>query len=493
MTPGVTAITVISVIVFIGSLLGFRASVGQKKALEEWSVAGRSFGLMLMWLLMAGELYTTFAFLGASGWAYSRGGPALYILAYITLGYVVSFYILPSIWTLGRQHGLQTQSDFFEHRYGMKGLSLLVFLTGVIFVIPYLEIQLTGLGIIVQVASFDQIPRSAAMLIAVITVSLFVLSGGMRAVAWVSVVKDLLMILAAVSIGIYVPIHYFGGIGRLFQQLAQAHPNHLTMPGATTAMGHTWFMSSVVLSACGFYMWPHIFGAAFTAKSGDVLRRNAIVTPLYTISLGFIFIAGFAAVLLVPGLSNGDMALLMLTRKSFSPWFLGVIGGAGALTAMVPAAIILLTASTLFSKNVIRPVCLPHMREDQVMRLAKLMVLLLAAVSLYLALHSSATLVTLLLLGYSGVSQFFPGVVLGLFWPRATGIGVLSGLISGLGVAAALTLSHRDPFLGLNAGFIALTLNFLVTVLVSLFKPRIADDIRRSRKENLHRPTGQCT
>jgi SSS family solute:Na+ symporter len=170
------------------------------------------------------------------------------------------------------------------------------------------------------------------------------------------------------------------------------------------------------------------------------------------------------------------MALLMLARKSFPPWFLGVIGGAGALTAMVPASIILLTASTLFSKNVIRPICLPQMREDQVMRVAKTMVLVLAAMSLYLALHSSATLVALLLLGYSGVSQFFPGVVLGLFWPRANEFGVLSGLIGGLTVACALTLSHRDPFYGLNAGFIALALNFVVTILVSAFTHKMSRD-----------------
>ncbi len=84
-----------------------------------------------MCLLMAGEIYTTFAFLGASGWAYSRGGPALYIMAYITLGYVVSFYILPSIWELGRRHGLQTQSDFFRTRYGSKYLSAFVCVVGI--------------------------------------------------------------------------------------------------------------------------------------------------------------------------------------------------------------------------------------------------------------------------------------------------------------------------------------------------------------------------
>jgi SSS family solute:Na+ symporter len=75
------------------------------------------------------------------------------------------------------------------------------------------------------------------------------------------------------------------------------------------------------------------------------LRRNAVVMPLYTITLAFIFIVGFTAVLVVPGLPNGDLSLLTIVRKSFPPWFLGVIGGAGALTAMVPAAIFILTAA----------------------------------------------------------------------------------------------------------------------------------------------------
>jgi len=471
MTPSVVAMSVIFFIVLVGSVVGFCAGAGRKMDLEEWSIAGRSFGLLFMWLLMAGEIYTTFAFLGASGWAYSRGGPALYIMAYITLGYVISFYILPYIWELGRRHGLQTQSDFFEKRYRSKGLALLVSFFGVIFVIPYLQIQLTGLGIIVQVASFDQIPRNASMLIAVSLVALFVFFGGMRAVAWVSVIKDFLMILAALSIGIYVPLHYFGGVSPLFHTLAATHPTHLVMPGATKTMGHAWFISTVILSACGFYMWPHTFGAAFTAKSGETLRRNAIVTPLYTLSLVFILIAGFAALLIVPGLTNGDMSLLMLARKTFPAWFLGVIGGAGALTAMVPAAIILLTASTLFAKNVFRPLFAPQLTEDSVARLAKATVLVLAMASFGLALHSSSTLVALLLLGYAGVTQFFPGVVLGLFWPRVNAFGVAAGLVSGLLVVAMLMLSHRDPFHGLNAGFLALVLNFVVTVLTSLVTP----------------------
>ena len=82
----------------VASIVGLYAGARHKMDLEQWTVGGRGFGLLLVWLLMAGEVYTTFTFLGASGWAYSRGGPALYILAYMPLAYVLSFFILPPIW-----------------------------------------------------------------------------------------------------------------------------------------------------------------------------------------------------------------------------------------------------------------------------------------------------------------------------------------------------------------------------------------------------------
>ena len=260
--------------------------------LEQWTVAGRGFGVIFVWLLMAGEVYTTFAFLGASGWAYSRGGPTLYVIAYVTLAYVISFFILPEIWEAGRKFTLHTESDFFQQRYGSKPLASLVAIVGVIFIVPYLQLQLTGLGIIVEVASFQAISRPLAMLIAFVIVAGFVFSSGIRAVAWVSVLKDSLMLIAAFSIGIGIPYHYFGGIRPMFKALTQAKAAHLTMPGSTSNMGHAWYISTVLLTAFGFYMWPHAFGSVFTAKSGDTLRRNAVIMPLYTITLPLLFFVG---------------------------------------------------------------------------------------------------------------------------------------------------------------------------------------------------------
>jgi SSS family solute:Na+ symporter len=471
MTASAVALTTIVAIVATGVIIGLVAGASRKMDLEQWTVGGRGFGAVLVYLLVAGEVYTTFSFLGASGWAYSRGGPALYILAYLTLAYIISFFILPPIWEIGRQHGLQTQSDYFAVRYGSKYLAAFVCVVGVVFLIPYIQLQLTGLVIIVSVASFDAIGRTPAMVASVVLLTLFVVSSGIRAVAWVSVLKDILMVVAAVSIGIGIPYIHYGGIGAMFDALSQARPAHLTMPGATSNLGHTWFISSVLLSSFGLYMWPHSFSATFTAKSADTLRRNAVVMPLYTLTLTFIFFAGFTAVLIVPGLPNGDLSLLTAVRRSFPAWFLGVVGGAGALTAMAPAAIFTLTAATLFAKNIYRPLFAPTMTDDQVARLARAMVVVLSGISLYLAVYSSTTLVSMLLLGYGGVTQFFPGVVLGLYWRRVSMSAVFAGLVTGVACLMFLYFTNRDPFHGFNAGFVALCLNFIIVATLSLLTP----------------------
>jgi solute:Na+ symporter, SSS family len=100
----VVALAFISVIVSAGAFIGFYAGTRRKMDLEHWIVGDRGFGMLLVWLLMAGEVYTTFTFLGASGWAYGKGAPVLYILGYQPLMYVVSFFILPQVWEVGRKY-----------------------------------------------------------------------------------------------------------------------------------------------------------------------------------------------------------------------------------------------------------------------------------------------------------------------------------------------------------------------------------------------------
>jgi SSS family solute:Na+ symporter len=462
------ALVIIVAVIVLSSLLGVYAGRRMRMNLENWTVGGRRFGVILIWLLMAGEIYTTFTFLGASGWAYSRGAPTFYILIYGALAYTLSFFILPPIWKAGKDYGLHTQPDFFVKRYQSRWLGVLVAAIGIFSIIPYLQLQLTGLGLIVEEASNKAISSDLAIAISFVLSCAFVYTSGIKGVAWVSIVKDTMMIAAVGIVGIGVPLIYFGGFGKMFRVLIEQRPNYLAFPGGTAKMDVLWVMSTVLLSGMGFYMWPHAFASAFSAKSAKIIKRNAVIMPFYQIPILLVFMVGFTALLVIPGLKKGDMAFLALVNKTYPSWFMGFVGAAGAVTAMVPSAILVLFASTLLAKNIYQAGFNPQAKEEKVMSLSRFLVVVIMAFALVFAIFFPNELVNLLILGYDGVSQFFPGVVLGLFWKRVTRAGVFAGIGGGIALVFFLIISGRDPFLGMNAGFVGLGLNALLTVVVSL-------------------------
>jgi solute:Na+ symporter, SSS family len=465
----VTAPLLIILLVVIGAaLVGFVAAGRGEMNLERWSVGGRRFGVVLVWLLMAGEFYTTFTFLGASGWAYSRGAPAFYILAYGAIGYVISFFVLPPAWRMAKRLGLHTQPDFFQARYGSTLLAGLVALIGVISIVPYLQLQLTGLGLIVETASAGAIDSTVAIVVAFALTTAFVYTSGLKGIAWVAIIKDVMMIVAVVVIGFGLPAMYFGGIAPMLRELLRQHPAHLTLPGSTTTMGPGWAMSTIVLTGCGYYCWPHAFASSFSAKDERTIRRNAVIMPLYQLPVLLVFFVGFTALLVLPGLKNPDTALLALVTRSYPAWFAGFVGAAGAVTAMVPASVLLLAAATLIAKNVYRPLRRAGaVDERHLMRASRVVVMVVALVAFILTLWAPRELVNLLIFGYDGISQFFPGIVLGLFLPRVTAVPVAAGLVTGEAVVVALLWSRHDPFMGMNAGFVGLAANALVTVVLT--------------------------
>jgi SSS family solute:Na+ symporter len=479
-----SALAIIVAVTAIALYLGVRARRGHDMSLEQWAVGGRSFGTGFVFLLMAGEIYTTFTFLGGTGFAYGKGAAVYYILVYNTLAYIFSYWLLPPIWCYAKTHRIVSQPHFIASKYSSPLLGVLVAMVDVVALIPYLVLQFKGLGIIVAMASYGAISSTAAIWIGATVVTVYVMISGVRGSAWNSVVKDVLILAVVVTLGIYLPMHYYGGVGPMFHAIDAAKPGFLSFPakGASVA----WFESTVLLTAFGFFLWPHTFASAFTAKDARVFRRNAALLPLYQLIQLFVFFVGFAATLTVPGLKGGDidLSLFHLSLKTFDPWFVGVIGAAGVMTALVPGSMILMSVSTLLANDVYRGMLRPQASDPAVATLARLLVPIVALVAVIFTLQGGETIVALLLMGYSFVTQLFPAVVCSLLpRNRATKQGVVCGTLAGVLVVATTTLMHASagqllPFLpdvlkDVNIGFLALTLNVVVFAAVSaLTQPR---------------------
>jgi solute:Na+ symporter, SSS family len=472
------ALIIIFAVMVMSIYLGIRAKKGKDMDLEQWTVGGRGFGTIFVFLLMAGEIYTTFTFLGGSGWAYGKGGPTFYIIGYGCLAYIMSYFLLPKIWRYAKDNNLLSQSDFFVSKYKSPYLGIFVSLVGVVAMIPYFVLQLKGLGIIVSEASYGSISPTIAIWIGLTVVTVYVMVSGIHGSAWTAVAKDILILVVVLFLGIYLPIHYYGGIQPMFEAVEAAKPGFLALP--ESGMSSSWFVTTILLTALGFYMWPHTFGSVYSAQNEKVFRKNAIFMPIYQLILLFVFFVGFAAILQVPGLEGpeADLALLRISIQTFDPWVVGIIGAAGILTALVPGSMILMAAATLLAKNVYQVVN-PKVTDKQVSMTARYLVPVVALIAVFFTFKGGNTLVTLLLMGYSLVTQLFPTLVFSLMKNNfVTKQGAFAGIGAGVATVAYITITGSTvgtlfPFLpqaiqDFNAGIIAMIINIVVLVVVSL-------------------------
>jgi SSS family solute:Na+ symporter len=470
--------------------VGLLAGVNRRFSLEEFFVGDRSFGTVLFYTLAAAEIYSAFAFLGLAGWAYAKGVSIVYSFAYMAIAYGLYFFVGPRIQRLGRRGGYVTQPDFLEDRYGSRTLGTAVALVGFAASIPYLQVQLVGSGIIVELASGGAMSRETAIGVAVAALVAFVSFSGLRGIGWTNLLQAGIMLVTMVAVGWLVPRRLFGGIGPAMETLARLRPQHLTLPD-TGGLGLGWYASAVLLSAIGAWMWPHIFATTYGARTDRVVRRNAGVLPLYQLATLPIVLVGLTCAAKAAedpafgaGLSNPDHAMLRVLVDRFPPWVAGLVGAGGLAAAVSTASALILSSANLLARHVGQKGVLSGLGDRATAWLARGLVVPVALLAAALALHAPAMLGELLLIGYSGVAQLAPAVLMGMFSRRPTLAGVASGLAAGIAFSATAQLSGwRLPF-GVHAGFAALVLNLAVVLSVNRFA-RAPEPERLDRFERL--------
>lgn len=438
---------------------------------QQYIVGGRSFGTVFLWVLMAGEIYTSFTFLGAAGWAYGLGAPAYYILAYGACAYVFGYFLLPAIWRVGKERSLLTSADFFADRYGSNALGVATGIIQFVALVPYVTLQLSGLQLLLRIAGYDTFNTTIAVGAAFLLIAVFVLTAGLRGTAWASVVKDVLVLGAVIFAGVAIPVHFFGSWSATIDQVLRVHPHALALAAGAAPHGTVWYVTTVLLTSLGFFISPQGMTGAYSARSEQALRRNAMLLPFYQIALLMMFFAGLAALLIVPGLKGPavDQSFLLVVQRYYPPWVMGFVAAAGSLAALIPASALLLAAASVFTKNVLGSF---GIATNDRARLAttRVLVIVVALLALWFWLAEQKTLVELILIYYSAIAQFVPGVFAAFLWRRATAWGVFAGFACGVGVAIALTIASATPW-GVNAGFAGLSLNVVVLVAVSLMTP----------------------
>jgi SSS family solute:Na+ symporter len=480
-----TALLIFCFFFLLVTLAGFWAARWRRPkagmdSLEEWGLAGRSFGTWITWFLIGGDLYTAYTVIAVPAALYGAGAMGFFAVPYAVIAYPYMMLVLPRLWTVCHRHGYITFADFVRGRYGNRWLTVAIALTGVLALMPYIALQLVGMRVVIEAMG---IHGEWPLAVAFIILAAYTYSSGLRAPAVIAIVKDVMLYVMVLAALIVIPIK-LGGYARVFELANQTLATHT--PSATIFLRQGQFLGYSTLaigSAIALMLYPHTATAVLSAQSANVVRRNAAMLPAYSFLLGLIALLGYLALAAGVHTKDTSAAVPLLFLKMFPEWFAGFCLSAVAIGALVPAAIMSIAASNLFTRNLYGEFVQTRMKPQEESNMAKIVSLVVKLGALVFVLWLPAPYaIEMQLLGGIWIGQMFPSVVVGVFtrWfhPWALVAGWAAGMASGTAMAVSLGLKssvyplHLPAFLGgtyaMYAAVPALLLNLLVSVVLTL-------------------------
>lgn len=451
--------------VFLGFIvfslyLAIRSKKGRgAQSMHDFFVASRQFGAFLVFFLAAGEIYSIGTMVGFPGGIYAKGPTyGVWFLGYILLAYPLGYFLGPKIWQAGSRYNAITLPDLFKGHYGSRALELIVAGSSILFLLPWGQLQFTGLVAALKGLGWEFDPVYLVMISAALAFTYIAISG-VRASAYIAILKDILMVVAIVATG--VAVGWKAGVGDVF------HAASLHVSNQMNDTQLRFSMSTMLFQALGFYVMPFAVQNFFTARSPNTIRRTQVAMPLYMLMYPFLVLASYYAISQNLQLASPNEAFFAAAVRLLPGWLLGLVAAGAALSGLLVLAGICLAIGPIVTRNL-----LPGMPEARQKRGAKVVIVIYLVLSIAMTLATPNLMLTLINTTYYGVTQFFPGVLVILFSLKVRPLAIALGIVAGQALAIVLYVQQAD-FGGINLGLISLGVNLLVTALVN-YAPRLA-------------------
>ncbi len=417
----VVATVYLSVLVAIGIVCSRRGAASA----EDYFLAGRSLGSLVLFMALFGTNVTAFALLGLPGLAYHKGvgvfgffgaSAAFWgVLVFILLGY--------PIWKIGKERGYMTPSQMFRDRWQSPWVGRLLLGLLLLYTVPYLVIGIMGGGIAIHTLSDGRVSFGAAAGVVTAVTVFYTSVGGMRGTAWTNVFQAgvfiVFLIVACIGIG-----ERMGGAEHLFDRLANERPDLLRHQ-----FGDGYWATAFLVGPVSIIAFPHMFMRLLAARDARSLRRTIHFYP-WALMLLFVPVTliGVWGALAHPGLVGkaSDQILPMLLRDNLNPWLSAA--GLAAILAAVMSSLDgqMLTISTMVSVDVFR-----RADETSGRRWGRISVIVVAATALVVALGRYEAIFSISVYAFSGYTLIVPVMAAAFFWRRSTAAGIIAGSVAG--------------------------------------------------------------
>lgn len=453
--------------------LGHRASSSGE---EDYYLAGRKQGWLVSTLTIMATFLSSFALLGAPGMVYREG----VVFGLVALNIPVAgfcIYILGRrIWEAGKNQGFVTPADMICDHYGQSTtLRLLVVLTGMLFAIPYVMMQVKAGGDLAAVLFRDSphAYEAGAIVLALITAA-YIMVGGMRSVAWTDAIQCVLLLGGMLLAGLAIVVA-FGGPAEFAREIARLPESSLTIPGNTGQWTIPFLLSVCLLMPVGGIIQPAQWMRFYAAGGPKALRRSALIfifvlTACYLFGIMPVGLGGqiqypllFDSRGVAPAAEVGvfDQILLVLAREQLPLLFGATVGGivttllivATMAASMSTADSNLHALSALVTRDIYGKLIRPQAGDRERVWVGRVTILVATLIALFVVIAGSrpesslsgflGMIVGLALFAVAFSVQLLPITIDLLFLKRGSRTGAVVGL--GIGLAVAFVFTSLFP------------------------------------------------
>jgi SSS family solute:Na+ symporter len=457
------------IVILLGAII-FVGSLAYKKKIAtptDYYLAGRGLGPFILVMTMGAAFFSMWTILGAFGSYYRSGVAFMCFSSWTVLHAVMAMLFGSRIWVLGKYFGFITPGEMVEHYYGSSFLRSLFALVGIVALLPYMLIQITGGALTLTSFTDGGISYFWGAVIMSVVVGVYVAVVGFRGVAWVDTMLGIFFGGTMLYITVAV-VSKFGGMNALKQVEAVA-PQLLTNNGDWySAMGTT---SGLLL---GYWVMPHMWQKFYAAKSVRAIGEAAALTPFWNSWLMAVppLVIGIMANIpgLIPGLTRetSDMIIPMFFR-AYQPLMGALVIAAALSFGITTVSSQLLCCASMVTEDLYIRFWAPEATEKQKTNMGSIVVAVMTFVVFGLCFVPGATsfLIPVANIGFAVGIQLIPAALGPLFWPKGTKTGAVVSLVISEIIVVASVVTGFNKLLppGLNGLVVGLVVYYAASIL----------------------------
>ncbi|XXM74327.1 sodium/pantothenate symporter [Lysinibacillus sphaericus] len=455
------------IIIFIVGVYSSRNIGKADSFVQDYFLGSRQLGGFILAMTMIATYGSASSFIGGPGAAYSYGlSWVLLAMSQVVTGYFVLLVLGKKFAIMSRKYNAVTLVDYLQGRYQSHYITILSALAIIIFLFSAMIAQWVGGARLIE--SLTGLSYKSALFLFAVSVLIYVIVGGFRAVAVTDAIQGVVM-LAGTIILLIATIIAGGGMENIMMDLRAENPNLLTPNGANGELSARYISSFWILVGVGVVGLPQVAVRAMSYKNSRSMHRALVIGTIVvgTIMLGMHLI-GVLARAVMPGVEVADKVMPLLALEVLPPWLAGIVLAA-------PMAAIMSTVDSLLlivSSAVVKDVYMNYINKDADEKKVKMMSLTVTSIIgigvFLMALSPPELIIWLNLFSFGGLEAVFIWpIVLGLYWKTGNAFGALASMLSGM-ISYILFHSFMPNYLDMNTVVIPILISFIVYVTVSL-------------------------